>query len=330
MKNSNLMRKLISIFLSIGIIMTLASCKKAQSTTTEKPQASPPTPTMSEKPQKSEEAEAVATPSAAATPEPTASRAQVEYYSDGFGGGSYLPVNKISEEEAVKIIEETSKTQEEKLNIPVYLEDQLLLGKYKLVEGLYKCTWPGFDNSNSHFGGSTNKSAGILSAFPGGAWRDMEDGRRYLMYDTEKGTRLYIFFTERDNYKVATGYTLYSSKKLSYADMKSLKMGQEIEEVMAIDPTAQYVKAFYDGLPSETIGDYEHYWQQPITTVHLLTDGIMKITYERRGAQGNYVYTITDIEYHSDFKMESIIGDVYGTLLKEEIDYRIANEDYVD
>ena len=85
MKNSNLMRKLISIFLSIGIIMTLASCKKAQSTTTEKPQASPPTPTMSEKPQKSEEAEAVATPSAAATPEPTASRAQVEYYSDGFG-----------------------------------------------------------------------------------------------------------------------------------------------------------------------------------------------------------------------------------------------------
>ena len=252
---------------------------------------------------------------------PTVSRAQVEYYMNG-DQGIYLPVKEISEEEAVKIIEETSKTQEEELNVPIYLEDQLTLGKYKLVEGQYNCTWPGFDNSNPHFGGTTNKSAGILSAFPGGAWRDMEDGRKYLMYDTEKGTRLYIFFTKQDNYKVATGYTLYSTKKLSYADMKSLKMGQEIEDVMVIDPTAQYVRTFYDGLTNDgTLKDYVVYWNQPINTVHLLTDGIMKFTYERSGQEGNYVYTITDIEYHSDFKMQGLAGVT---------DYRIAEVDYVN
>ena len=322
MKKSNLMRKLLSVFLALGVIMTLTGCKKAQDTTTEKPQASPPAPAMSEAPQKSEEIEAVPTPSAAVTPEPTASRAQVEYYSDGFGSGAYVPVNKISEEEAVKIIEETSKTQEEELKIPVYSEDQLTLGKYKLVEGQYNCTWPGFDNSNTHFGGTTNKSAGILSAFPGGAWRDMEDGRKYLMYDTEKGTRLYIFFTKQDDYKVATGYTLYSKKKLSYADMKSLKIGQEIEDVMAIDPTAQYVRTFYDGLANDgTLKDYVVYWNQPINTVHLLTDGIMKFTYERSGQEGNYVYTITDIEHHSDFKMQGLAG---------VLDYTIAEVDYVN
>ena len=252
---------------------------------------------------------------------PTVSRAQVEYYMNG-DQGIYLPVKEISEEEAVKIIEETSKTQEEELKIPVYSGNQLLLGKYKLVEGQYNCTWPGFDNSNPHFGGTTNKSAGILSAFPGGAWRDMEDGRKYLMYDTEKGTRLYIFFTKQDNYKVATGYTLYSTKKLSYADMKSLKMGQEIEDVMVIDPTAQYVRTFYDGLTNDgTLKDYVVYWNQPINTVHLLTDGIMKFTNERSGQEGNYVYTITDIEYHSDFKMQGLAGVT---------DYRIAEVDYVN
>lgn len=68
MKKSNLMRKLLSVFLALGVIMTLTGCKKAQDTTTEKPQASPPAPAMSEAPQKSEEIEAVPTPSAAVTP----------------------------------------------------------------------------------------------------------------------------------------------------------------------------------------------------------------------------------------------------------------------
>ena len=318
MNNSNSKKTLIFIILAAMLIAIPISCNRATNTTSESHVSSP---IASKTPQKSENPEAAPTPSLTASPTPTVSRAQVEYYMNG-DQGIYLPVKEISEEEAVKIIEETSKTQEEELKIPVYSGNQLLLGKYKLVEGQYNCTWPGFDNSNTHFGGTTNKSAGILSAFPGGAWRDMEDGRKYLMYDTEKGTRLYIFFTKQDDYKVATGYTLYSKKKLSYADMKSLKIGQEIEDVMAIDPTAQYVRTFYDGLANDgTLKDYVVYWNQPINTVHLLTDGIMKFTYERSGQEGNYVYTITDIEHHSDFKMQGLAG---------VLDYTIAEVDYVN
>ena len=320
MKKFYIILKLISILLTISIIFMLISCKQAQNTTGNQ-QNAPSDPSMSDAPQNSKDVEADPEVSTMVTPEPTASSAQAEYYSDGFGNGAYVTVKEISQEEVVKIIEETCKTQKEEINIPVYSEDQLLLGKYKLVDGQYKCTWPGFDNRNSNFGGSFNKSAGILSTFPGGAWRDMGEGKKYLMYDTDKGTRIYIFFTADDNYKVAIGYTLYSSKKLNYADMKPLKMGQTIENVMEIDPTAQYVKVLYDRLPSGTIEDYENYWDQPITTVHLLTDGIMKFTYERSGEEENYTYTITDIEYHKNFKMQGLAG---------ETDYSIAEIDYVD
>ena len=47
----------------------------------------------------------------------------------------------------------------------------------------------------------------------------------------------------------------------------------------------------------------------------------MKFTYERSGQEGNYVYTITDIEYHSDFKMQGLAGS---------FDYTIAEVVYVD
>ena len=318
MNNSNFKKTLIFIILAAMLIAIPISCNRAANTTSGTNPIS--SPTASKTPQKSENSEAAPTPSLTASPTPTVSRAQVEYYMNG-DQGIYLPVKEISEEEAVKIIEETSKTQEEELKIPVYSGNQLLLGKYKLVEGQYNCTWPGFDNSNPLFGGSNNKSAGILSSFPDGAWRDMEDGRKYVMYDTDTGTRLYIFFTEHGNYRIATGYTLYSVKKLSYSDMKPLKMGQTIDDVIAIDPTAQYVKVLYDRLPNETIKDYNDYFNQPINTVHLLTDGIMKFTYELGGEKGNYTYTIVDIEYHSDFKMQGLAGVT---------DYRIAEVDYVN
>ena len=318
MNNSNFKKTLIFIILAAMLIAIPISCNRAANTTSGTNSIS--SPTASKTPQNSKNPEAAPTPSLTTSPTPTVSRAQVEYYMNG-DQGIYLPVKEISEEEAVKIIEKNSKTQEEELNIPVYSGDQLLLGKYKLVEGQDNCTWPGFDNSNPLFGGSNNKSAGILSSFPDGAWRDMEDGRKYVMYDTDAGTRLYIFFTEHGNYRIATGYTLYSAKKLSYSDMKPLKMGQTIDDVMAIDPTAQYVKVLYDRLPNETIKDYNDYFNQPINTVHLLTDGIMKFTYERSGQEGNYVYTITDIEYHSDFKMQGLAGS---------FDYTIAEVDYVD
>lgn len=47
----------------------------------------------------------------------------------------------------------------------------------------------------------------------------------------------------------------------------------------------------------------------------------MKITYERTGEKDNYVYTITDIQYHENFDIECIEGT---------FNYKIAEIDYVD
>lgn len=315
MKKSNLMRKLLSVFLALGVIMTLAGCKKAQDTTTEKPQASPATPAMSEAPQKSEEVEVIPTVSVPPSSEPSIKHA----HGDSKGN---LTTEPPTDEEIQSIISDASKNKEEELKIPIYYEDEILYGIYDGVQGGHYSTWPGFNNSNINFENSiSNKCYGILTAFPNGAWRDMGGGRKYLMYDTEKGTRMYIFFTSENDYYSAKGHTLYSSKKLSYADMKSLKMGQTIDDVINIDPTAKFVKHNFDRLADVTVEYYATKWKQPITTVHLLTDGIMKFTYERSGQEGNYVYTITDIEHHSDFKMQGLAG---------VLDYTIAEVDYVN
>lgn len=149
----------------------------------------------------------------------------------------------------------------------------------------------------------------------------MGGGKKYLMYDTETGSRIYVFFNNTENSLKANGYSMISSKKLSYADMKALKTGQTMDDVMAIDPSAKYVEYLYSFRSDKAIKYDITHLNLPINTVHLLTDGVMKLTYERSGEEGSYVYTITDIEYHDDFKMEG-----HGGIT----DYRIAKEDYVD
>ena len=90
---------------------------------------------------------------------------------------------------------------------------------------------------------------------------------------------------------------------------------------MAVDPTAKFVKTMNDRITDASVENYAENWGQPITTVHLLTDGIMKITYERSGEEGDYRYTVTNIEYHENFELDGIAGIT---------NYRIAETDYVD
>ena len=148
----------------------------------------------------------------------------------------------------------------------------------------------------------------------------MSDGRMYLMYDTDRGSRIYLFFYP-DNLNSVRGYSLISCKKISYSDISSIKSGDTIEDVMAVDPTAKFVKTMNDRITDASVENYAENWGQPITTVHLLTDGIMKITYERSGEEGDYRYTVTNIEYHENFELDGIAGIT---------NYRIAETDYVD
>ena len=250
------------------------------------------------------------------TPKPTVGHALVD-----FNGMPLDGYEAIDPDQAGEIAKNNLKSENENIKIPVYSEDELLLGKYSGGEGAYNCTWPGFDNSNVHFDNSvSNKLAWILSTFPNGAWRKMDDDRMYLMYDTDKGSRIYLFFYP-DNLTSVRGYSLISCKKLSYNDISSIKLGNTIEDVMAIDPTAKFVKILNDRVTDASIENYTDNWGQPITTVHLLTDGIMKITYERTGEKGSYIYTITNIEYYEDFNLKGIAGTT---------NYQIAEMDYVE
>ena len=148
----------------------------------------------------------------------------------------------------------------------------------------------------------------------------MGDGRKYLMYDTDKGARLFFFFGASNDYFHYLGFPVIMTEKVSYEEMKSLKTGDTIDDVIAIDSSAQCIKESRYYAPDAWI-EYYTSLGCPTTTVHLLIDGVMKITYERTGEKDNYVYTITDIEYQQDFDINCIEGT---------FNYKIAEIDYVD
>ncbi len=338
MKHHNKRHTIIYLISALFILLMPTGCNSAE-VITKTPQPSGAPSATAEAPKKTQwvmETPAptpAATAYPAATPAPGVSQPRAMTLGHGF---HVFHSDFLSDEEAFEIMQKEAKKEGEKVTIPVYSEDTLLYGKWVDIDGCYYCTPPGVDSDGPHFQLNTVSShvlSQILSIFPGGAWRDMGGGKKYLMYDTETGSRLYIFTTDEE-YRTAKGYSMISSKKLSYADMKALKTGQTMDDVMAIDPTAKYVRARYDRLDDVVLGNHVADWQQPINTVHLLTDGVMKLTYERSGEEGSYVYTITDIEYHDDFKMKSVFEypriNSEGEIKTIETDYRIAKEDYVD
>lgn len=322
MKHHNKRHTIIYLISALFILLMPTGCNSAE-VITKTPQPSAAPSATAEAPKKSQwvmETPAptpAATAYPAATPAPGVSQPRVMT----FGNGNHI-TPELSNEEAFEIMQKEAKKEGEKVTIPVYSEDVLLYGKWVDAKGRYYCIFPGLDNGSPHFYNSEiNHLNSILSVFPNGALRDMGGGKKYLMYDTETGSRIYVFFNNTENSLKANGYSMISSKKLSYADMKALKTGQTMDDVMAIDPSAKYVEYLYSFRSDKAIKYDITHLNLPINTVHLLTDGVMKLTYERSGEEGSYVYTITDIEYHDDFKMEG-----HGGIT----DYRIAKEDYVD
>jgi hypothetical protein len=223
-----------------------------------------------------------------------------------------------------QIEKKTEKHSMQKLDIPVYNDDIIIYGLPNELTTVRQpiCLTPGLDvgvwkdrNSVTHY-----LTPSLLAAFPNDAWRDMGDGRKYLMYDTDKGTRLFFFFGASNNYFHYLGFPVIMTQKVSYEEMKGLKIGNTIDDVIAIDSSAKYVKISNPRYSDIWVKNMEKLGC-PTTSVHLLTDGVMKITYERTGEKDNYVYTITDIQYHENFDIECIEGT---------FNYKIAEIDYVD
>ena len=137
-------------------------------------------------------------------------------------------------------------------------------------------------------------------------WVDTPDGGHYYaVWMTEKGARYYLFF---DREGTAYGHPIYAiGKTHSYQEFSMLKEGDRIEKVIKIDPsTKAYYESFQNPWTDKSVEEqnktlrsiYNETGSWPLTSMHLLTDGLLEIRYEytSRG------YAIARMEYSPDFK----------------------------
>lgn len=197
------------------------------------------------------------------------------------------------------------------LEVPRYAEEELVfdnncrffLGR---DSGLYKDTNVRFDLFR-----------GVLALFPNAAIRESADGSYiYAMYDTDLGGRLYLFFSKEKDYRFVDGFPVLMKNKLPYQEFASLKVGDGIEAVAGIDSIADTYRRLFDTENDMALENYTGRGAPP-TSIHLLSDGILKIQYARDSTMG---YVITDIVYSPDFVLQGFDG---------KTNYKIDEMDYV-
>lgn len=152
--------------------------------------------------------------------------------------------------------------------------------------------------------------------FPEPGVRNMGD-YIYLMYDTDKGSRLYLYYPKLEGQPhFRNGYAVLMKKMLSYRSFQGLSVGDSIQQVSQIDSVIPvYIKDF----DAATDAALENYQKEGIylTSVHLLSDGILKIEYERTKEKD---YVIHSLVFRDDFTLDGFDGKTC---------YRILKEDYV-
>ena len=199
-------------------------------------------------------------------------------------------------------------------SIPVYEKFDILTDN----EGVF---YPGLDSGlHSVLNLNTRRdfTSRILSTFPTKAIRNIKDtGNVYAVYDTNAGERIFLFFSEKKNdYSTLDGFPIIMMKRLEYKDFETIEVGCPIDMVRAIDPVVSEYIISYDSGSDIALENYTKIGAPP-TSIHLLTDGILKIEYKRTESDD---YVITDIVYGEDFILEGLYGETC---------YRIADVDYI-
>lgn len=215
----------------------------------------------------------------------------------------YINTNKIPYDEAKSFD-----------SIPVYDSNQLLYGADDCGfflgrdAGLYSLT------------PNTRKDLAkvILTAFPTEAIRESsKNGDIYVIYDTDINIRVFLFFSkEKNDYMTLDGFPVIMQKRLDYKQFADIQVGDNIEKVESVDPIIPLYVKFFDTGSDAAIKGYSEIGAGP-TTIHLLTDGILKIEYERSKDND---YLITNIVYCEDFVLEGLNGKTC---------YQISELDYV-
>ena len=158
----------------------------------------------------------------------------------------------------------------------------------------------------------------IISEYPPQLVRTIENNgtkSMYFIYETNANTRVFVFFFEDDDYSYIRGYPIIMKKTLTSSDFNSLKLGDSIEKVENIDPITSLFKDGYDKLNDDLINKWYILGNEKISSIHLLTDGILRIDYERFGT-GNY--TIVNMSFSSESIVNLIGGPVCYTIYPED------------
>ena len=163
-----------------------------------------------------------------------------------------------------------------------------------------------------------NYTGALLEAYPTSAIRSRDSDTVYFVYETDTGYRLYLFFSYENDLDTPVGFPVVVGKALSYRDFKDVAVGDRMEEVEAIDPTASLHKKMilevFDLVPIAAQRLTEQGY--PCTTIHYLKDGILKIEYEM---QEDRSLVVSNMVFSKDYQIESANGKV--------VNYRIEGID---
>ena len=137
-------------------------------------------------------------------------------------------------------------------------------------------------------------SAGILMNYPGGAVRKLEDGRAYIVYDLDSGSRLFFFLYWKNDYICSEGFPLVIKGPVCHEDFAGLKTGDPIDMVCEVDPVGEFFKkrieassidkVLMDGMIADGMG---------FSSIHYLTDGILLIAYDMDENRDLFIRSMT-------------------------------------
>ena len=200
----------------------------------------------------------------------------------------------------------TPESKFEKLDIPVYPDDELLLNNFIVQICEDACQF-------SLFAEFPNKLDYVYELYPTKALRKASTGEEYLIYESESGYREYVFLRhwEEINLTVTNGFPIVVGELLPYKAFEQLKVGDTIDSVEEIDPIAVFTKRRFEYCaPNVAASNAKRGY--PITSIHYLSDGLLKIEYEML-EDGSLV--ISNMVYSPDYTLKHTVGEV--------INYRI-------
>ena len=201
------------------------------------------------------------------------------------------------------------------LDIPVYYEEELLFHKF------------------DYFSLTQDASAYVKTALTAYVYalatlhemptqlRVRADGSSYAVYDTDTGYRYFLFIHKSNICRTGYPILINKSKMLSRADFANIQVGDSIDKVIQIDDVASLHKKKIDSRNYKSHADFfanQIMSGREVVTIHYLTDGILKISYQVDVEIGpTPEMTVSGIEFYEDYVIPTADGEMTSHKIKD-------------